>query len=746
MTEFKSDVDLSLMEGVLRKYQDDPTSLIMILQQAQSIYGYLPQEVIYHVAERTGNSPAKVMGVATFYSYFRLKPMGTYQIMLCDGTACHVNGSERIRTAITQELGIGNGETTEDGMFTLNEVACLGCCSLAPVMMINGDTYGNLTPEKTIKILRKLRERESGQGIRILVGQGSCGVSAGAARVAKVLSGHMTATDSFTVETTGCIGMCYLEPIVDIYEGDKLLHRLVRVTETDALGIVEAVRKNDFSKLEAMFISDEDARFLKKQKRVALRNCGVVNPTSIDDYINHQGYQALDKALQMEPEQVIEEIKVSGLAGRGGAGFPTWVKWDAARKAEGENKYLICNADEGDPGAFMDRAVIESDPHTLIEGMLIGAYAIGASEMFVYIRAEYPLAVERLGHAIEQARSRGLLGENILGSGFSCDLNIKIGAGAFVCGEETALIESMEGKRGMPRLKPPFPAQSGYLNEPSNINNVETFANVAWIIQNGGAAFSAMGTENSKGTKVFALTGKVQRGGLVEVPMGKSLKDVIFDIAGGIKDGRKYKAVQMGGPSGGCIPAALQDTPIDYKALSATGAIMGSGGMVVMDDSTCMVNIARFFLDFTARESCGKCVPCRIGTTRMMEILNRICDGQGQEGDIELLEELCLSIKDGSLCGLGQTAPNPVLTTIRYFRDEYEAHIRDKKCPACECSALLTISIDPAKCTGCTVCARKCPVECISGERKEPHVIDQAACIKCKQCVSSCKFGAIVVE
>ena len=746
MTEFKSDVDLSLMEGILRKYQDDPTSLIMILQPAQSIYGYLPQEVIYHVAERTGNSPAKVMGVATFYSYFRLKPMGTYQIMLCDGTACHVNGSERIRTAITQELGIGNGETTEDGMFTLNEVACLGCCSLAPVMMINGDTYGNLTPEKTIKILRKLRQRESGQGIRILVGQGSCGVSAGAARVAKVLSGHMTATDSFTVETTGCIGMCYLEPIVDIYEGDKLLHRLVRVTETDALGIVEAVRKNDFSKLEAMFISDEDARFLKKQKRVALRNCGVVNPTSIDDYINHDGYKALDKALQMEPEQVIEEIKVSGLAGRGGAGFPTWFKWDAARKAEGENKYLICNADEGDPGAFMDRAVIESDPHTLIEGMLIGAYAIGASEMFVYIRAEYPLAVERLGHAIEQARSRGLLGENILGSGFSCDLNIKIGAGAFVCGEETALIESMEGKRGMPRLKPPFPAQSGYLNEPSNINNVETFANVAWIIQNGGAAFSAMGTENSKGTKVFALTGKVQRGGLVEVPMGKSLKDVIFDIAGGIKDGRKYKAVQMGGPSGGCIPAALQDTPIDYKALSATGAIMGSGGMVVMDDSTCMVNIARFFLDFTARESCGKCVPCRIGTTRMMEILNRICDGQGQEGDIELLEELCLSIKDGSLCGLGQTAPNPVLTTIRYFRDEYEAHIRDKKCPACECSALLTISIDPAKCTGCTVCARKCPVECISGERKEPHVIDQSACIKCKQCVSSCKFGAIVVE
>ena len=538
MTEFKSGVDLSLMEGVLRQYQDDSTSLIMILQQAQAIYGYLPQEVIYHVAERTGNSPAKVMGVATFYSYFRLKPMGIYQIMLCDGTACHVNGSDRIRAAITQELGIHNGETTEDGMFTLNEVACLGCCSLAPVMMINGDTYGNLTPEKTINILRQLRQRESGEGIRILVGQGSCGVSAGAGRVAKVLAGHMTATDSFTVETTGCIGMCYLEPIVDIYEGEKLLHRLVKVTETDALGIVEAVRKKDFSKLEAMFISDEDARFLKKQKRVALRHCGVVDPTSIDDYIKKDGYKAIDKALHMTPEEVIEEIKVSGLAGRGGAGFPTWFKWNAARNAEGEHKHLICNADEGDPGAFMDRAVIESDPHSLIEGMLIGAYAIGASDMYVYIRAEYPLAVERLGNAIEQARSRGLLGENILGSGFSCDLNIKIGAGAFVCGEETALIESMEGKRGMPRLKPPFPAQSGYLNEPSNINNVETFANVAWIINNGGAAFAAMGTENSKGTKVFALTGKVQRGGLVEVPMGNSLRDVIFDIAGGIKDGR----------------------------------------------------------------------------------------------------------------------------------------------------------------------------------------------------------------
>lgn len=558
------------------------------------------------------------------------------------------------------------------------------------------------------------------------------------------------------VVRTGCFGLCALGPIVTIYpEGACYTH--VTVDDVEEIVSEHIVKGRIVKRLlnrneggDSPATSLAETRFYKHQHRIALRNCGVINPESIDEYIGVDGYAALGKILteHIPPQQVIDTVLASGLRGRGGAGFPTGKKWQFTADAVSPDgvKYVCCNADEGDPGAFMDRAVIESDPHTLIEGMLIGAYAIGASDMYVYIRAEYPLAVERLSQAIEQARSRGLLGKNILGTDFSCDLNIKIGAGAFVCGEETALIESMEGKRGMPRLKPPFPAQSGYLNEPSNINNVETFANVAWIIQHGGTAFAAMGTENSKGTKVFALTGKVQRGGLVEVPMGNSLKDVIFDIAGGIKDGRAYKAVQMGGPSGGCIPAALMDTPIDYKALSATGAIMGSGGMVVMDDSTCMVNIARFFLDFTARESCGKCVPCRIGTTRMMEILNRICEGEGQEGDIELLEELCVSIKDGALCGLGQTAPNPVLTTIRYFREEYEAHIRDKKCPAHECSALLTISIDPAKCTGCTVCARKCPVECISGTRKEPHVIDQSACIKCKQCVSSCKFGAIVVD
>ncbi len=580
--------------------------------------------------------------------------------------------------------------------------------------------------------------------MRIVVGQGSCGIAAGAAKVYSAIEALVGSSADLTI--TGCIGMCFLEPIVDIYDGDNLVKRLVKVQPTDAEKIISFVN-GDKNAVDDIEITEDDKAFLEKQTRIALRHCGVINPERIEEYVADDGYKALEKVLKtMTPEAVIEEIKVSGLAGRGGAGFPTWFKWNAARQSEGDYKYLICNADEGDPGAFMDRAVIESDPHNLIEGMLIGAYAIGAKEAVVYVRAEYPLAIERLTNAIKEAEEKGYLGENILGSGFSCKMRIKAGAGAFVCGEETALIESLQGERGMPRLKPPFPAQSGYWYKPSNINNVETFANVSWIILNGGEAFAAMGTENSKGTKVFALTGKIRKGGLVEIPMGKTLRDVIFDIGGGIKNDAGFKAVQMGGPSGGCIPAELLDTVIDYKALGATGAIMGSGGMVVMDESTCMVGMAQFFLDFTAKESCGKCVHCRIGTKRMLEILNRIVKGEGKEGDIELLEELCYSIKDGALCGLGQTAPNPVLTTIRYFRNEYEAHINEKKCPAKSCADLLSYAVVADKCRGCTLCAKKCPVNAISGSPKNPHIIDKEKCIRCGACYNMCKFSAIVTE
>ena len=586
--------------------------------------------------------------------------------------------------------------------------------------------------------------------MKIVVGEGSCGLAAGAGAVYDRLDTLLKQDNSANavLDITGCIGMCFLEPIADVYEDDGTLHRLVHLKESDADIIYEAVQKGDASLLDKIGIEPEDAHFLEAQTRVALRDCGLINPENIDDYIARGGYDAIGKILKegWSQEDVIQQVDIAGLKGRGGAGFPTAFKWRAARDSQGDEKYLICNADEGDPGAFMDRAVIEGDPHNLIEGMLIGAYAIGASTGVVYVRAEYPLAITRLKKAIKDATERGFLGDNIMGSGFSCRLRIKQGAGAFVCGEETALIESLEGKRGMPRLKPPFPAQSGYWFKPSNINNVETYANVPWIINNGGEAFAAMGTENSKGTKVFALTGKIKRGGLVEIPMGCTLREVIFDIGGGIRNGGTFKAVQLGGPSGGCVPAEKLDTVIDYKELAATGAIMGSGGMVVMDDTTCMVGMAKFFLDFTAKESCGKCVHCRLGTKRMLEVLDRITKGEGEEGDIEKLEELCNAIKDGALCGLGQTAPNPVLSTIRYFRGEFEEHINNKHCPAGECRDLITYSIDKDKCRGCSACARQCPANAISGEVKSPFTIDPDLCVKCGNCKTACRFGAVIVK
>ncbi|MCL1992518.1 MAG: NADH-quinone oxidoreductase subunit NuoF [Spirochaetes bacterium] len=581
--------------------------------------------------------------------------------------------------------------------------------------------------------------------MRVVIGKGSCGIAAGAEKIEDIFKNA-----GLGVSTTGCIGMCYNEPIVEVYDDDAGTRKTYVKVDADAAGeIVKTCiggggADGSAGKYE---ISRQDADLLAGQLRIALKNCGNINPESIDDYVKTGGYEAVKKCIeQYSPEDVINEIKASAIGGRGGAGFPTWFKWQAARSSPGEKKYVICNADEGDPGAFMDRALIEGDPHSVLEGMMIAAYAIGADEGVVYVRAEYPLAIVRLKKAIADAVEKGFLGKNIFGSSFSFNVWIKAGAGAFVCGEETALIASLEGERGMPRLKPPFPAQKGFWQKPSNINNVETFANIPWIILRGGAEFAKTGTENSKGTKVFALAGKIAKGGLVEIPMGMTLKDVIYGVGGGIKNGKAFKAVQLGGPSGGCIPNELIDTVIDYKSLAATGAIMGSGGMVVMDEETCMVDIARFFLDFTRKESCGKCTHCRIGTKRMLEILERIVDGRGRGGDVELLRSLAAQIKEGSLCALGQTAPNPVLTTLKYFENEYIDHIERKKCTAKQCKALVKYSVIAEKCTGCTLCGRKCPAKAIAGELKKPHTIDNALCTKCGICASLCKFAAITIE
>lgn len=586
--------------------------------------------------------------------------------------------------------------------------------------------------------------------MKVRVGLGSCGIAAGALEVWDELDKLQQAA-GFSIEKqqTGCSGMCYQEPLIDIIEDGGSVYSYGKVNARRLQEIVKA-HQDGTGPLEEYLttVQDKGEDFLSRQVRVALRNCGHIDPESLADYRLAGGYKALEKAILMTPEEVIDEIKASGLRGRGGAGFPTWFKWQDTRKQPGETKYVVCNADEGDPGAFMDRSVLEGDPHAVLEGMTIAGYAIGAKEGIIYCRAEYPLAIKRLSIAIETARDAGLLGEHILNSEFSFDIRIKQGAGAFVCGEETALIASLEGERGMPRLKPPYPSVYGFWGKPTNINNVETFANVPWIMTRGGEAFAAMGTADSKGTKVFALAGKVTRGGLVEVPMGITLREVIYDIGGGIRNGKRFKAVQQGGPAGGCIPAAHLDTPIDYQRITSLGAIMGSGGMIVVDEDTCMVDMARYFLDFTQKESCGKCVPCRIGTRRMLDIIERICDGQGRPEDIGLLEELAQQISEASLCGLGQGAPNPVLTTLRYFREEYEAHINDKKCPARQCKGLIQYSIDPEKCTGCTICAKKCPVQCIHGGKREPHSIEQEKCIKCGTCLEVCppRFSAVRVD
>ncbi len=581
----------------------------------------------------------------------------------------------------------------------------------------------------------------------VKVGMASCGMAAGAGDVYRKLSEYLAANPlPVKLQKTACIGMCFEEPLVEFSGGQSGSLTIGAAKAETICDALEAYIEGSALSERIVLAENSDAihnNLIANQVRIVLRNCGKIDPESLDEYIATGGYEALKKALTMQPEAIVETIKESGLRGRGGAGFSTGLKWSFAQKAPGPKKYVVCNADEGDPGAFMDRSVLEGDPHTVIEGMIIGAFAMGADEGYIYCRAEYPLAIKHLQKAIADAEAAHLLGKNILGTEYCFELHIKEGAGAFVCGEETALMQSIEGKRGMPTIRPPFPAESGLWGKPTNINNVETWANITWIITNGASEFRKYGTEKSPGTKVFALAGKIKGGGLIEVPMGISVRDVIYKVGGGMKTEKAFKAVQLGGPSGGCIPADLLDTIVDYDSITKTGAIMGSGGMVVMDESNCMVDVARFFLNFTQNESCGKCTFCRIGTRRMLEILTRITQGKGEPEDIDKLQELATNIIKGSLCGLGQTAPNPVLTTLRYFKDEYIAHIVDKKCPAGVCNDLLRYEIIPEKCIGCTACARKCPVNCISGTVKQPHLIDQERCIKCGACYQACKFNAI---
>jgi NADH-quinone oxidoreductase subunit F len=577
----------------------------------------------------------------------------------------------------------------------------------------------------------------------------TCGVSAGAEKVFTAMQSMAASNKKLpvTVSGTGCIGMCYREPLVEITDGSSV-YLYADVTEEKAKKIFESHIVGKKPVDEWVIVKDKkegsEYDYLSKQVKIVLRNCGVIDPDSLDDYVGRDGYKAIKKVVStMKPDQVIEEMIKSGLRGRGGGGFSTGMKWKFASQPESEQKYVVCNADEGDPGAFMDRSVLEGDPHSVIEGMMICGYAIGATDGYIYCRAEYPMAVRRLQRSIKMLEKKGMLGDNIFGSKFSFHLKVKEGAGAFVCGEETALMSSIEGRRGTPKVRPPYPAIKGLWGKPTNINNVETFANVPWIILNGADKYAAFGTEKSKGTKVFAIAGKVNKAGLVEVPMGLTINEIVNQVCGGIRGGKKFKGVQMGGPSGGCIPASLSHTKIDYEEITKLGAIMGSGGMIVVDEDTCMVELARFFLAFTQNESCGKCTSCRIGTLRMLEILERIVRGEGKDEDIPMLEKLADYIRKSASCGLGMTAPNPVLTTLKYFRDEYEAHIKNHACPAHSCTALVQYAINPEKCTGCTLCVRGCPANSIIGEKKQAHTIKQDSCVKCGKCYTVCNFGAI---
>ena len=780
------DVDVSFVDKAVEELGDRSEATIPILQAIQEHYRYLPEAALRRVAELTHISPAQIAGVSTFYFQFRHRPMGQHLISVCDGTACHVKGSLNIYNTVVSHLNIPDDDDTDpDGVFTIQKVACLGCCTLAPVMEIDGIIYGHLTSDTVPKVLDDFLEfqkhKDEGKGRdlpkervqegEIRIALDSCCIANGCGRVHDALSKALVKLAvPARLKRVSCVSMCYQTPMVEVVspEGESFVYARVDPQDAEAIiqrhfkprGVVKKIRAIASRALETVLTDrawepitrhsidvrdPQISEFLGTQKHIATEDWGNIDPTRLDEYTERGGFESLRHCLeQLSPEEVIQEVTDSGLRGRGGAGFPTGVKWSMVRQAKGQPKYVICNGDEGDPGAFMDRMLLESYPYRVIEGIAIAAYAVGAHQGYFYIRAEYPSAVERVKEAISHCEEHGILGDSILGSGYDLHLQVMQGAGAFVCGEETALLASIEGRRGTPRLRPPYPAESGLWGKPTLINNVETYSLVPWIMKNGAKAFAAIGTPKSTGTKVFALAGKVKRGGLIEVPMGISIKEIVEDIGGGVPDGRRFKAVQIGGPSGGCLPEELAYTPIDYEALRDLGAIIGSGGMVVLDDSDCMVEIARYFLEFTQDQSCGKCTFCRIGTRRMLDILTRLCEGEGKQGDLEELEMLAVAVQKGSLCGLGKTAPNPVLSTLRYFRDEYEAHL-DKRCPAGSCKALITYSITD-DCIGCTRCAQHCPAGAIEMRPYQKHEIDVEKCIRCGTCKQVCPTDAVKVE
>ncbi len=778
-------INLQDIDAIVSQVGTDKRYVIPILQTIQKKYHFLPEEALKQICEVTDITPAQIIGIASFYSQFRLEPVGEHIIKVCVGTACHVKGSTLVYDAFIRKLKLENGRTTDStGKYTLSKVSCLGCCTIAPVVQIDTITYGHATPTSVDEIIGdfenlktkqatkefdKLRREEIKGEIRI--GLGSCCVASGSNDIREAVEETIYKKGlPVHLKHVGCVGMCHQVPLVEIVpEGQEpTLYAKVRPDDVEKIvenhfdppGLLKKFTNRFINTLENIqtdihwegferYILDIREKpvtsFLGDQIPIATEFRGVINPLDIEEYKDRKGFMALEKVLtKMSARDVINEIKASGMRGRGGACFPTGLKWESVAQQKTSRKYLICNGDEGDPGAFMDRMLLESYPFRIIEGMLIAAYAAGITEGYFYIRAEYPLAVKRISKALEICREKGFLGKNILQSGFSFDIELVEGAGAFVCGEETAMITSIEGNRGFPRLRPPFPAEKGLWGQPTLVNNAETFAQIPYIIRNGAEKYYTIGTEDCKGTKVFALAGKVVRGGLIEVPMGITIREVVEDIGGGIAHGQKFKAVQIGGPSGGCIPSWLADIPLDLTSLTKAGAMLGSGGIVVLDNTDCMVDIARYFLTFTQKESCGKCTFCRIGTRRMLDILNRLCSGKGKQDDIEELEKLGAWIKKGSLCGLGKTAPNPVLTTIKYFREEYEAHIQGR-CPTGKCADLITYSIND-NCIGCTLCAQNCPAEAIEFLPHQKHTINTDKCIKCDSCRQVCTVDAVTVQ